>query len=89
MYLIYIDESGKPEFSNPEPEFILAALTINERSWVDIDNQVIGIKKKYFPEVDYSSVELHATDIFNHTKCFKNIPLQKRLDLFKEIHIIQ
>ncbi|MBP5395046.1 MAG: DUF3800 domain-containing protein [Candidatus Methanomethylophilaceae archaeon] len=89
MYLIYIDESGKPDYSNPEPEFLLASLTINEEAWSIVDKKVVELKKKYFPEKDPAEIEFHATDIFNHTKHFKNVSLDTRLALFGEImHLI-
>lgn len=80
-----MDESGKPQWSHPEPEYVLTALMINERSWKEINEKMRGIKLKYFPDLDPDSVELHATDIFNHRKSFKNLPLQVRLDVFADI----
>lgn len=52
MYLTYIDESWKAERSDPEPEYVLAALTINESAWKDVDSRVRGLKQKYFPQPD-------------------------------------
>ena len=59
MYLTYIDESGKAERSDPEPEYVLAALTINESAWKDVDSRVRGLKQKYFPneKVAYTKME--------------------------------
>ena len=39
MYLAYIDESGRPYWSDPE-DFVLASLIINEYHWQEIDNFV-------------------------------------------------
>ena len=52
MYLTYIDESGKSERTDPEPEYVLASLTINESEWKDVDNRVRGLKQKYFPHAE-------------------------------------
>jgi len=85
MYLTYIDESGKPNRTDPESEYILASLTINESEWKDIDTRVRGLKQKYFPDADYHDIEIHATDIFNHRGAFKNMALEKRLDIFRDV----
>lgn len=85
MYLTYIDESGKAERSDPEPEYVLASLTINESSWKDVDNRIRGLKQKYFPNAKYDEVEIHATDIFNHKGAFKNMALEKRLMIFRDM----
>lgn len=88
MYLTYIDESGKAERSDPEPEYVLAALTINESAWKDVDSRVRGLKQKYFPNARYEEIELHATDIFNHKGAFKNMSLEKRLAIFSDVMTI-
>lgn len=88
MYLTYIDESGKAERSDPEPEYVLAALTINESAWKDVDNRVRSLKQKYFPNAKYNEIELHATDIFNHKGAFKNMSLEKRLAIFTDVMTI-
>lgn len=80
-----MDESGKPQWSHPEPEYVLTALMINERSWKGINEMMKGIKLKHFPDLDPNTVELHATDIFNHRKAFKNMPLRARLDVFEDV----
>lgn len=85
MFLTYIDESGKPERSDPEDEFVLAALIINESSWKEMDTRVVGLKQKYFPGRDPRTVELHATDIFNHKKAFKNMSVDTRIKIFSDI----
>lgn len=85
VYLTYIDESGKAERADPEPEFVLAALTINESSWKDVDNRVRGLKQKYFPKARYDEIEIHATNIFNHKGPFKNMALDKRLAIFADM----
>lgn len=83
--MTYIDESGKPERSDPEDEFVLAALIVNESVWKEIDTRVLGLKRKYFPSRDPISVELHATDIINHKGPFKTLPLEVRLSIYSDI----
>lgn len=88
MYLTYIDESGKAERSDPESEYVLASLTINESAWKDVDSRVRGLKQKYFPHAGYDEIEIHATDIFNHRGAFKNMSLEKRLAIFTDVMTI-
>ncbi len=88
MYLTYIDESGKAERTDPELEYVLASLTINESSWKDVDKMVRDLKQKYFPNTNCDEVEIHATDIFNHKGAFKNMSLDKRLAIFMDVMTI-
>lgn len=88
MYLTYIDESGKAERTDPEQEYVLASLTINESAWKDVDGRVRGLKQKYFPNSIHDDIEIHATDIFNHKRAFKNMSLEKRLAVFADVMTI-
>ncbi|MDR1955061.1 MAG: DUF3800 domain-containing protein, partial [Candidatus Methanoplasma sp.] len=47
--------------------------------------RIIGLKQKYFPGRDPRTIELHATDIFNHKKAFKDMPLERRLAIFSDV----
>ena len=85
MYLTYIDESGKPERTHPEKEFVLAALSINESEWKRIDRAVTSLKLKYFPDTDPESVEFHTTDIIHHRGVFKPLSLEIRLKIVEDI----
>lgn len=85
MYLTYVDESGKPEQTDPQPEYVLASLTINESSWVDVDRRVRELKQRHFPDANYIDIELHATDILHHRGPFKNMSLERRLTIFREV----
>lgn len=88
LYLTYIDESGKADRTDSESEYVLASLTINESSWKDVDNRVRGLKQKYFPNAKYDEIEIHATDIFNHKRAFKNMSLDKRIQIFRDVMTI-
>lgn len=66
----------------------LCCPTIDESSWKDVDNRVRGLKQKYFPSANASDIELHATDIFNHKGPFKNMSLDKRMNIFSDIMAI-
>lgn len=87
MYLIYIDESGKPDKSNHGP-FILSALIVHESIWMDLEAKVDDIKKKYFPGHNPNQIELHAKDILHlrsegYWSCLSK---NQNYDLFQEIY---
>ncbi|MGQ4873289.1 MAG: DUF3800 domain-containing protein [Promethearchaeia archaeon] len=82
MYLIYIDESGKPNLKDPE-DFVLGALIINEKDWYKIDSQVINIKKHFFPNLSDREVELHAHEITNHNGPFELLNEDDLFDLLR------
>lgn len=85
MYLTYIDESGKPDRSHDENEFVLASLTINEKDWQIVDNKVKAIKIKHFPHLDPDSFELHTSDILNHEGMYRKLPLHARLEIIEDM----
>jgi hypothetical protein len=45
LYLIYLDESGTPLPSDPDPYYTLAGLLVSERDWKEINENVEKIKK--------------------------------------------
>jgi len=85
VYLTYIDESGKPERTHPENEFVLAALSINESEWKRMDRSVTGLKQKYFPDRDPESVEFHTSEIIHHRGVFKPLSLETRLMIIEDL----
>ncbi len=82
MYLIYIDESGKPNLQDPE-DYVLGALIINENRWIIIDNNVKALKNHFFPTIDDSDIELHASVMVNHEKVFKNLTNAQVFDILE------
>ena len=85
MYLTYIDESGKPERTDSEDEFVLAALSINESEWKRIDRRMTDLKLKYFPDADPESVEFHTTDIISHKGSFKAMSVVTRMEIIEDL----
>lgn len=70
MYLIYVDESGTPvEYSKDPKHFSLTACIINEKDWEIINEEIVQLKRKYFPKYDPYNIELHAKLLF-HKKGF-------------------
>ncbi len=59
MFLIYLDSSGSPNFKDKE-NYVLASVIINESYWEYIDNNIQEIKRKRFPNLLDSEIEIHV-----------------------------
>lgn len=86
MYLIYIDESGTPvKFSKDPKHFSLTACIINEKDWEIVDEEIVKLKKKYFPNHDPYDIELHAKLIFHKKGLFaKELKKNRNFDFLGE-----
>lgn len=87
MYLIYIDESGKPNLQDSE-DFVLGALIINENQWYSIDNQVRALKSHFFPNISELDIEFHASDIANRKGHFQNLTDTELFNLFDSCYTL-
>lgn len=85
MYLIYIDESGKPTRKDKE-DFVLVGLCINEQHYRNIDQKIDELKNKYFPKIDLDNVEFHAKDIAYNKKVYTSLTFDQRFHLFEDIY---
>ncbi len=88
MYLIYIDESGTSvKFKKDPKHFSLTACIINETKWEAINEEIVKLKKQYFPNYDPYEIELHAKDIFHKKKFFaRELKGNKNFDLLDEFY---
>lgn len=88
MYLIYIDESGKPNCVDKE-NFVLCALIVQEHQWQPLDNQTKILKLRYFPNLNDEQVELHMKDLMAGVGVFSALDQATRkrllLDCFSEM----
>jgi hypothetical protein len=62
LYLIYLDESGTPLPSDPDPYYTVAGLLVCERDWKEINENVEKIKKTY------NIREIKVERIYHHNK---------------------
>lgn len=85
MFLTYVDESGKPNREDLEREFVIASLTIHEKSWDEVNEHMDEIKRNFFPNMEPSSVEIHAFELFDRRGVFESVQLDIRLKLFRKI----
>src|SRR5437773_11782707 len=84
MYLVYVDESGKPSVSDPE-DFVLAGCMVNERDWQTFDNNIRSLKRRWFPGLAPDQVELHANQIVHSKGPFAVLGMRK-FDLLREVY---
>jgi hypothetical protein len=48
LYLVYVDDSGKPQqIYRHNKYFCLSAVIICERDWLDIDTEIVRVKNRY------------------------------------------
>ena len=85
LFLTYIDESGKPNYSDAENEYVLAAITIHESDYRHVEDELSKVKQHYFPELNPKNVEIHATDIISRKGLYSKMDLIKRLQLLKDV----
>ena len=84
MYLIYVDESGKPPFSDPE-NYTLSAVIIHEQKWGSVNASINRLKRRYFPSVATSKIEFHTKEILRGHNRFHRFNINKRLDIMDGI----
>ncbi len=84
IYLIYVDESGKPNFTDPE-NYVLAAVIVDESDWQAIDAMVSSLKNRFFPSEDADTIEFHVVDIVSGKGRYKGMSMQQRFKLLEEI----
>jgi hypothetical protein len=89
MYLINIDESGKPILKDLE-NYILSAFIVNEEHWFCINNDLNDLKKKIFTTISENplNVEIHIKDIVHGNRRFKGIPSQDRFSMLDDIYTL-
>ncbi len=85
LFLTYIDESGKPSLNDEENEYVLSALTIHESDYKNADEYLSEVKRKYFPNIDPNSLEIHAMNIISGKGQFHDLDVSTRISLFEDV----
>jgi len=62
MYLIYIDESGTPNFGDYN-DYVLSALIVQEKQWKKINQKVKDLQVSLFSSKIPEEFEFHASEI--------------------------
>ncbi len=63
MYLLYLDESGDPNNTPGDENFVLGGIAVFERQTFWLSQQVDGIEKSRLPDTGKSPIEFHASEI--------------------------
>jgi hypothetical protein len=84
MFLIYLDESGKPERSDNSENYVVAGIIANEENWNDIDDKVIDLKKQLFG-ANWELYEFHLTEIIHGKNIYKNMTLSERVNIINSV----
>lgn len=83
MYLIYLDESGNTGRNMQDaqqPVFVLCALIVGKDRWVALEHELRSALGYLFPQVVPDGFEVHAADLRNGKKHFKDFSVQTRVD---------
>jgi len=84
MFLIYLDSSGRPIFSEKE-NYVLASVITNESNWQYIDNGIKAIKLRYFPDLLDEEVEIHVKDMLNRQGIYNGLKWEKIYGIIGEV----
>ncbi len=85
MYLIYVDESGKPSMKHSSPLFVQAAFILLDDMWQSVDNAVNSLKMRWFPNLPPGDVEIHAYEVIQQKGIYKSLGKKKALKLLEEV----
>jgi hypothetical protein len=83
MFLIYLDESGKPS-RDKEENYVMGGIIIHESRWNEIDKAIAKLKEEFFG-LNSDVYEVHMAEIIHGTKLYQAVPLKKRLDFLKKL----
>lgn len=84
MHLVYFDESGNTGDNlddRQQPIFVLAALIIPDRVWINVEQELENVIDTYFPPPRRDNFEIHGTDIRSGRNDFKYMRVDDRIAL--------
>ncbi|RLI48839.1 MAG: hypothetical protein DRO73_08135 [Candidatus Thorarchaeota archaeon] len=85
MYLVYVDESGKPSMKHSSPLFVQAAFILLDSEWQSVDNAVNSLKAKWFPNLPPEDVEIHAYEVIQQKGVYRSLGREKSLKLLENV----
>ncbi len=91
VFLVFIDESGKPTPATNDP-FVVTALIVDEKAYLGLEdklNNVVNwfvtyIKEKFSINVP-ADIELHAKELVQNKGPYRHIPVSVRAELFEKV----
>ena len=84
MYFVYIDESGKPNYNDPDPLYVLTGILVHEQDWRTLDAGITAIKARAIQDhglrvvVPTSAMEIHTTDLMSGKDHYRGTTLDCR-----------
>lgn len=84
MYLLYLDESGEPNFGD-QTNFVLGAVAVFEGEIYKLSVQLDDIQRSYFPHLKMP-LSFHATDIHGARGQFRALLRSEREALMSELY---
>lgn len=94
MVLIYVDESGNPDYKDSEQLYSLTAILIKERDYKKIDTELMNFKKKCSKKYDLKeNFEIHMREIVadsekieeNEGKTLKSLSWEQKKEFLKNL----
>ena len=92
MFFLYVDGSGNTRIRRRVENngfYVLGGVIVHESDWKNIESKITKLKQDVFPNLEPSSWELHAYDIWNNRKFFANpdlnLNLDKKNDIFSKL----
>ncbi len=87
MFLVFIDESGKPTRGEKDP-YVVAALILHDSVYLDLEREVDKVVESVLGEhidIDAMKIEIHAKDIVQNKGVFRRVPVKARIRLLDEL----
>lgn len=84
MYLIYIDESGTPNFGDFN-DYVLSALMVQEKQWKRINQKVNDLQASLFSSRIPEEFEFHASEITYFKRRYFGLPKNERINILYEL----
>ena len=84
MYIVFIDESGKPVKKEPQP-FVVASVIIHENILDSLEEELLDLKLNFFGRKAYN-VEIHGKEVVHGKGYFSQVDMEKREKFLSECY---
>lgn len=83
MYLLYVDESGKPA-GKEDRYFVVAGLAVHEQDCYPLSRSLAGLQRRRLGSAD-GDLELHASHMWSGRSEWARVPVAKRHGLLRAV----
>lgn len=84
MYIVFIDESGKPVKKEWRP-FVVAAVIMHENILDEVEEGLLDLKLRFLGKIGYNA-EIHGKEIVHGKGYFSRIDIERRERLLSECY---